>query len=194
MNFCRRPILTGGECTYHSLDSIADEVTRNKVGVAHKFFTDHFKGLGQEFKTIGKGLPDQLFSDTITSDLRAKLNAIPRCINGIRTAADKAVSDLLQEIGRSEDDVSRVLTGIFARARDANESELDRARARRERGRAPGKPKDAPKLQKKFNLTEYNIEAAFFIPSAKKNLRLFSDDGTACEKNKPAFRSILQKF
>ncbi len=57
-----------------------------------------------------------------------------------------------------------------------------------------GKPKDAPKLKKKFNLTEYNIEAAFFLPSSKMNLRLFSDDGTTCEKNKPAFRSILQKF
>lgn len=122
---------------------IADEVTRNKVGVAKKFFTDHFKGLGQEFKAIGKGLPDQLFSDTVTSELQAKLNAIPDCIDGLRKAADKAVDDLLLQIGRSKDDVSQVLAAIFGRAVDANQSELDRARARKERGRAPGKPDDA---------------------------------------------------
>ena len=57
-----------------------------------------------------------------------------------------------------------------------------------------GNPKDAPKLRKKFNLADYNIEAAFFILSSKKNLRLFSDDGNTCQKAMPSFRSILQKF
>lgn len=122
---------------------IADEVTRNKVGVAKKFFTDHFKGLGEEFKSIGRGLPNQLFSDTVTGDLQAKLKAIGDGVREMRQVADKAVDDLLQQIGRSEDDVSRVLTCIFARAVEADQSELDRARLRKERGRAPGKPDDA---------------------------------------------------
>lgn len=57
-----------------------------------------------------------------------------------------------------------------------------------------GKPKDTPRLDKNFDLTEYNIEAAFFFPSSKKNVRLLSDDGTTCQKGKAAFRAILQKF
>ncbi len=154
---------------------IVDEVTRNKVGVAHKFFIDHFKGLGEEFKAIGKGLPDQLFSDTVTSELKAKLKAIPDCINGMRKAADKAVDDLLQQIGRSEDDVSRVLAGIFGRAMDANPSELDRARARKERGRAPGKPGDA--LGDQINWEQ-------FLTCTEKwpQVWIISRDGDYCHK------------
>ena len=154
---------------------IADEVTRNKVGVAHKFFTDHFKGLGEEFKAIGKSLPDQLFSDTVTSELQAKLKAIPDCIKGVRKSADKAVVDLLQQIGRSEDDVSRALAGIFGRAVDANQSELDRARARKERGKAPGKPRDA--LGDQINWEQ-------FLTCAEKwpQVWIISRDGDYCHK------------
>jgi len=154
---------------------IADEVTRNKVGVAKKFFTDHFKGLGQEFLAIGKGLPDQLFSDTVTGDLQAKLKAIRDGVGGMREAADKAVDDLLQQIGRSEDDVSRVLAGIFARAVEANQSELDCARARKERGRAPGKPDDA--LGDQINWEQ-------FLTCAEKwpQVWIISRDGDYCHK------------
>ncbi len=154
---------------------IADEVTRNKVGVANQFFTDHFKGLGQEFKVIGKGLPNQLFSDTVTSELQAKLKAVPDCIDGVRKAANKAVDDLLQQIGRSEDEVSRVLAGIFGRAVDASQSELDRARARKERGRAPGKPRDA--LGDQINWEQ-------FLTCAEKwpQVWIISRDGDYCHK------------
>jgi hypothetical protein len=123
---------------------IADEVTRNKLGVACKFFADDvFKGLMQEFKAIDRGLPNHLFSDPITSDLRSKLKAIRDGIGQLRKASEIAVSDLLQQIGRSEDEVSRVLAGVFEQAVEASPSELDRARARKERGRAPGKSGDA---------------------------------------------------
>lgn len=154
---------------------IADEVTRNKVGVAKKFFTDHFKGLGQEFSAIGKGLPDQLFSDTITGDLQAKLKAIQDGVRGMREAADKAVDDLLQQIGRSEDEVSRVLAGIFAQAVEADQSELDRARARKERGGAPGKPDDA--LGDQINWEQ-------FLTRAEKwpHVWVISRDGDYCHK------------
>lgn len=154
---------------------IADEVTRNKVSVAKKFFTDRFKGLAQEFKAIGKGLPDQLFSDTVTSELQAKLNAIPDCIDVMREAADKAVVDLLQQIGRSEDEVSRVLAGIFSRAVDANQSELDCARARKERGRAPGKPGDA--LGDQINWEQF-LTVAEKLPQ----VWIISADGDYCHK------------
>jgi hypothetical protein len=154
---------------------IADEVTRNKVGVAKKFFTDHFKGLGQEFLAIAKGMPDQLFYDTVTRDLQAKLEAIRDGVGGMRKAADKAVDDLLQQIGRSEDEVSRVLAGIFARAVEADQSELDRARARKERGRAPGKPDDA--LGDQINWEQ-------FLTCAEKwsQVWIISRDGDYCHK------------
>ena len=55
----------------------------------------------------------------------------------LHKAADKAVTDLLQQISRSEDDVSRALAEVFVRAVEANLQELNRARARKERGQAP---------------------------------------------------------
>ncbi len=57
-----------------------------------------------------------------------------------------------------------------------------------------GKPKDTPKLEKNFNLTEFNIEAAFFFPSSENNAWLFSDDGNTCRRDNESFRAILQKF
>src|SRR5262249_37723678 len=122
---------------------IRDEVTRNKVGVAKKFFAEHFRELGQEFKAINRGLPNQLFSDAVTKTLQAKLKAIANDVIEMSVAAHKAAEDLLQQIGRSEDDVSGALAGIFSRAEEANKSEIERARERKERGRAPGKPDDA---------------------------------------------------
>ena len=153
---------------------IADEVTRKKVGVAKKFFTDHFKGLGQEF-SVGKGLPDQLFDHSVTADLQTMLTAIKDGVGRMRGATDKAVGDLLQQIGRSEDPVSRVLAGIFARAVEANQSELDRARARKERGRAPGKPTDA--LGDQINWEQ-------FLTCAEKwpQVWVISRDGDYCHK------------
>jgi hypothetical protein len=119
---------------------IAGEVNKNKVGVAHQFLDKHFNGLGQEFSSIGKGLPDQLFIEAVTEDLGAKLKAIRNRLKELRIATDKAVDDLLQLIGRSEDEVSPVLNRIFDRAVDASPSELGRARERKERGWPPGKP------------------------------------------------------
>jgi hypothetical protein len=107
------------------------------------FFATLFKGLDQEFKAIDKGVPDHLFNDTVTRDLQGKLGAIRDGIKGMRRAADQAVTNLLQQISRSEDDVSRALAEIFTRATDATPQELERARARKERGRAPGKPENA---------------------------------------------------
>jgi hypothetical protein len=123
---------------------IVDEVNRNKVGVAWKFLSDEvFRALVQEFKAIGKGLPNHLFSAPVTNDLETKLKGIRDGIDGMRKATDKAIDDLLQQIGRSEDEVSRVLNAVFDRAVEVTDSELKRARARKERGSAPGKPENA---------------------------------------------------
>jgi hypothetical protein len=139
---------------------IADEVTRNKVGVALKFFTN-------------KGVPDQLIGETVSGELQAK--AIRDGVVGTREAGDKPVGDLLQQIGRSEDEVSRVFARIFARAVEANESELKRARERKERGRAPGKPRDA--LGDQINWEQ-------FLTCAEKwsQVWIISRDGDYCHK------------
>src|SRR6516162_3554325 len=54
----------------------------------------------------------------------------------------KAVGDLLEQISRSEDEVSKALAILFQRPVEANEQELAAARLRRERGGAPGKKND----------------------------------------------------
>jgi len=122
---------------------ITDEVTRNKLEVANSFFAEQLKGLNQEFKAIKKGMPDQLFSIDVFNDLKAKLNLVSEHINGMNKAANKAINELLERIGLSQDDVSLGLSVIFDRAVDASAEELDRARARKERGKAPGKVANA---------------------------------------------------
>lgn len=172
---------------------IADEVTRNKVAVAKKFFTLLFAGLGME-KAV-KGLPDQLFSATVTSELQAKLRGIPDSIKATRQAADKAVGDLLLQISQSEDDVSKAFARIFGRAVDADHSELDRARERKERGRAPGKPDDSLGDQ---------ISWEQFLTSAEKEnwpqVWIISRDSDYCSKyaetvvlNAALYRDLVQK-
>jgi len=61
----------------------------------------------------------------------------------LRRAADSAAVELLDQIGRSEDEVSRVLAAVFNKAQDATAAEMSNARLRKERGRAPGKKGDA---------------------------------------------------
>lgn len=172
---------------------IADEVTRNKVAVAKKFFTELFAGLGME-KAIN-GLPDQLFNAAVTIELQAKLRAIPDTIKATRQVADKAVVDLLLQISRSEDEASKALARIFSRAVDADQAELGRARARRERGRAPGKPDDSLGDQ---------ISWEQFLTSAEKEnwpqVWIISRDSDYCSKyaetavlNAALYRDLVQK-
>src|SRR5258708_7348239 len=78
---------------------IADEVARNKLGVATRFFTGLFKGLDQEFKAILGGLPDHFFSGPVTRDSGTKLKTIGDGIDRMRRVAKNAVPDLLQQIG-----------------------------------------------------------------------------------------------
>lgn len=172
---------------------IVDEVTRNKVSAAKKFFTYHFAGLGKQ-KTI-EGLPDQLFSPAVTSELQGKLNNICDQIKATHRAADKAVGDLLLQISQSDDDVSKAFARIFGRAEDADLSELDRARARKERGIAPGKPDDS--------LGDQISWEQFLTSTEKENwaeVWIISRDGDFCTKyaktvvlNAALYRDLVQK-
>src|SRR5437016_3657887 len=84
-------------------NQVVDEVNRRKLRVAHKLLTEN--GLVQAFGAIRKGLPNQFSSGPVMVDLQAKLKAIgdARMDNEIK----KAIAELLEQIGRSEDDVSR---------------------------------------------------------------------------------------
>jgi hypothetical protein len=122
---------------------IADEVTRNKLEVAHEHLTSKVsKSLNEEFKALSSGIPNHLFSPTATAELEGRLGAIRTKIQEMKEALDQAVGDLLGQISRSEDEVSRVLARIFERAVEDNSEELARARDRKERGAAPGKKGD----------------------------------------------------
>ena len=51
----------------------------------------------------------------------------------------KLTHDLLEQVSQSRDEVSKALAGVFSQAVAPNEGELQRARARKERGNPPGK-------------------------------------------------------
>ena len=55
----------------------------------------------------------------------------------------KISHDLLEQVSQSKDEVSKSLAGVFSQAVAPTDDELQRARARRERGEPPGKPRDA---------------------------------------------------
>jgi hypothetical protein len=123
---------------------IVDEVQRNKLSVAEAFFEDHFKSptLGKELSTFN--IPDHLFD--LSADTEANLHKIvdPIAKNSqqIKNALKKAASETLERISRSQDKISMQLSPLFKRGVRCNQEELDKARARRERGNPPGKQKD----------------------------------------------------
>jgi hypothetical protein len=54
----------------------------------------------------------------------------------------KISHDLLEQVSQSKDEVSKALTGVFFQAVAHTDGELQRARARKERGNPPGKRDD----------------------------------------------------
>ena len=115
-------------------EQVADEVQRNKVEIAAMFFKDQFKKL--EMSNIG--LPDHFFG----KEIRANLQEIHNTIKETKNELIQCACNVLGQISRSEDEVSKALASIFARATRHNEDELQRAKVRKERGKSPGKKTD----------------------------------------------------
>jgi hypothetical protein len=115
---------------------IVEEVQRNKLQVVAGLLANQLEHLKQ---SRGFNLPDYIFKDADAKlcetlrDLRKKQ---------IQTDFMKAATHALQRISRSEDEVSKALAGLFHGAATHSPEELQRARDRRERGNAPGKPED----------------------------------------------------
>jgi len=104
------------------------------------FFADEFKKL----EMSNFGVPDHFFGkeDMHVQQIRAKLQKIRSEIKATKTQLIQCAYDALEQIRRSEDEVSKALASIFARATRHNEDELQRAKVRKERGKSPGKKAD----------------------------------------------------
>ena len=121
---------------------IVDEVQRNKVAVAASVLEEALKTVGNvsvpglRFATIGEGERKRV------KEISSKIEAASKEIEAASKELKTLTHDLLGKISRSEDEVSKALAGIFTKATPHTDDELMRARARKERGNAPGKRDD----------------------------------------------------
>jgi hypothetical protein len=81
-------------------------------------------------------------SNTKAEEILQQIKTIGSQFERIKDQLRSLASELLDQISRSEDEVSKTLAGIFARAVPHNDAELQRARVRREVGNPPGKKAD----------------------------------------------------
>jgi hypothetical protein len=115
---------------------VVDEVHRNKVKVAASFLSDQLKKLEPNI-----AVPDD-FLGVVRACVQlwrlwwsrklVKVSKIER--EDFRRRAHA----LLEQVSRSEDDVSKALAGVFSQAVAPNEGELERAKERKTRGNPPG--------------------------------------------------------
>jgi hypothetical protein len=115
---------------------IVEEVQRNKLQVVAGLLANQLEHLKQS-RSIN--LPDYIFGDT-DEKLRETLRDFRK--KEIQTDLMKAAVRALQRISRSEDDVSKALARLFQGTVTHSTEELQRAKDRKERGNAPGKPED----------------------------------------------------
>lgn len=115
---------------------IVDEVLRNKLRLAERFFTEILK----EYAEVKVAVPDHLLGieDTRLKELRKTFKDAEEA----RSAIHNLAIEVLRTISQSTDAVSQRLRPLFEQAIERNAEELSRARERRERGNPPGKPND----------------------------------------------------
>ena len=109
---------------------VVDEVHRRKVDVTAGFLTAKVN----EPKRNTTAVPDlpPRTVDAILVRIRERLQNMRK----------KLSHDLLQQVSQSKDEVSKALAGVFSQAVAHTDGELQRARARKERGNPPGKRDD----------------------------------------------------
>ncbi len=115
---------------------IADEVQRRKVQAAASYLADALKKLPS-----WSGIPQRLLdlADESSAALKKAINDYSKAQDEANKAVKHAVAETLERISRSEDELSGVLNKIFSSAHQNTKDELERARARKERGNPPGK-------------------------------------------------------
>jgi PIN domain len=134
---------------------VVDEVQRKKV---------------QRMATQVGELLEKLPTWTKVPDLLVKLSEEEA--KGIKKKLTKtnvvtAAVSMLQQISKSEDELSKILDKLFARAHPHTPDELQRARDRKERGNPPGKGnKIGDELTWEQLLSHYNDESKLWIITA----------------------------
>jgi hypothetical protein len=116
---------------------VVEEVQRNKIRVAALFLAKQFEELKlQMFK-----VPDHLCgaSNGQSNSILKQMSEIVQSIKKVNEAVEALAISIMEQISRSQDEVSKALAPIFAKAVPHTADELQRARERRERGNPPGK-------------------------------------------------------
>ena len=147
---------------------VVSEVQRNKILVAAEFLGQKCK----ELKIKGFNLPDHLSSTCIDQrkDILQQMREITKKISNVNTEVDILVLSIMEQISRSEDEVSKALLPIFDKAVSHSSKELQGARERKEFGNPPGKSANPIGDQ----LTWEQILTRF---KGKKRLWIISRDG-----------------
>lgn len=116
-------------------EQIADEVCRNKLACAQRFFSANMKD------PLSTPVPDHLLgiSEQEASTIRAAFQHAEEAKSELKKLSGGA----LNRISQSTDDVSVRLGRLFDGAPKAGPEVLQRARDRKERGNPPGKEEDA---------------------------------------------------
>ena len=147
---------------------VVGEVQRNKIQVASEFLRQKFNVL--KLQTFN--VPDHL-SGTTTGQAKSLLLTMGELKQKIKSAnndVDSLALGIMEQISRSEDEVSVALAPIFSKAVAHSSDELLRARNRRELGNPPGKSSNPIGDQ----LTWEQVLTHF---KGKKRLWIISRDG-----------------
>jgi hypothetical protein len=116
---------------------VVHEVQRMKIQVAVRYFTDKLKTLSLERIKVQDHLSETRAG--LREEIRGRMEEIDQNIDKVNREEKALAVDILEQISRSEDEVSKALAPIFAKAVSHSEGELRRARERKEFGNPPGK-------------------------------------------------------
>jgi hypothetical protein len=116
-------------------EQIVNEVYRQKVSAALSL-------VKQELALNDIPLPGHLLKseDARLTEIREELQDIKKNIESVGKKFSELSSDLLGQVSKSQDEVSKAIASIFSQAVKHSDEELTRARSRQERGIPPGKP------------------------------------------------------
>jgi hypothetical protein len=120
---------------------VVEEVQRNKLAAIAEFLVNNLKKLKlQTFQ-----VPDHLFGTGggRNDAIRSQMSELLKQIEQVNREVGELALEIMQQVSRSTDEVSRALAPIFANAAAPSPEELKHARERKEFGRPPGKQRDA---------------------------------------------------
>lgn len=158
---------------------VVEEVQRNKINEAADFLKRQLTELKLP-NLRGFDVPDHLFGADANDSkkIREKKDAVAKAITQINDDLQELVASILDQIHQSQDDVSKTLAPIFAKAAEHTPAELQRAIERRDRGRPPGKKSDpvGDQLSWEQLLSQFPTKTALFIISRDRDFGAFFDD------------------